>query len=255
MSKLMSHYCPLASPTTFTSKQKHQPSTVKELEFIMWGVWQHILHLISNHTVIHIEWLYIYIWNTKRHFRAGLGNGVSESLLKLEDDGKKEHSVKVNKPHTKSITHNHFQENYGKENYQGNYCCQPGFLALLNQEKLTGDQTRNSGQTLKQVGWEQTTGSPLAHWLKVGRGSLLLLWVRVGVSRAWPEGVGLVFCLPFCCCERGGTLSTLLLLPLPMLLLALQKWRRVCFLGFFFSWFFCSFCPEFAPSEHAVIFS
>lgn len=76
---------------------------------------------------------------------------------------------------------------------------------------------------------------PSCHWLKVGRGSLRLLWVRVGVSRAWPEGVGLVFCLPFCCCERGARSA-----PCCCSHSLCCSWLFRSGGGFVF-WFFCAF--------------
>ena len=259
MSKLLSHYCPLASPTTFTSKQKHQPSTVKELEFIMWGVWQLILHLISNHTVIHIEWLYIiyiyiyiYIYEIARDI-LGLGNGVSESLLKLEEDAKKEHSVKVNKPHTKSITIIIFkrtmEERIIRETTVAN---QSSWPSSINRNWL---ETRQEIQARLWSRWaENKQQAPLLPLAEGGPGELASSMGEGRGVQGLAGGCWLGVLPALLLLWAGGALSTLLLLPLPMLLLALQKWRRGCFLVFFFL-VFLRFCPEFDSSEHAVIFS
>lgn len=88
---------------------------------------------------------------------------------------------------------------------------------------------------MKRVGWEQTTGPVPAHWLRRGRGSLLLIQ---GAGRGCPgpgrrAGPG-ALPAPLAVLCAGGTLSTLLLLPYPILLLALQKWRWVGLFIFYF---------------------
>ena len=155
--------------------------------------------------------LYICVCKIARDI-LGLGNGVSESLLKLEEDAKKEHSVKVNKPHTKSIAHNHFQGNHGKENYRGYYCHQPGLLAFLNQQSVTGDQMRNSGQTLLGPWWsgwaENRQQAPflLTGWGGVG-GACFLYRVQAEGVRGLAGGLAQVLCPPLWRCSVQGARS------------------------------------------------
>ena len=137
--------------------------------------------------------------------------------------------------------------------HSGNYWYWPGFLAFLNQWKLTGGQTRNSGIRLYlgfcagcRSEWKQITRS-VAHLLPKWGTSLFLVW---GEGRGVFSGGGWLrwFCPPFrWCWVQWGHAQYLLFLVTPRFC----SWLFRNGIFFFLFAFFVSFGPKFASNVHA----